>query len=57
MAYGQPYNQQAFTGVQVGVTGGDQYWGHQQQGAPSQPFRGMGTTSCLRSPDRASGRG
>merc|ERR1719290_653850 len=27
MAYGQPYNQQAFTGVQVGVTGGNQYWG------------------------------
>merc|ERR1712013_639039 len=36
MAYGQPYNQQPFTGVQVGVTGGNQYWGQQQQGVPSQ---------------------
>merc|ERR1712062_664839 len=37
-AYGQPYNQQAFSGIQVGVTGGDQYWGQQQQqvGAPFQ---------------------
>merc|ERR1719447_2021721 len=29
MAYGQPYNQQAYTGVQVGVVGGVQ---QQQQG-------------------------
>merc|ERR1719204_758662 len=36
MAYGQPYNQQPFTGVQIGVTGGNQYWGQQQQGVPSQ---------------------
>merc|ERR1712013_134787 len=49
MAYGQPYNQQPFTGVQVGVTGGNQYWGQQQQGVPSQQDRasGRGGTSSL----------
>merc|ERR1719305_1510145 len=43
MAYGQPYNQQAFTGVQVGAVGGVQqqqqqyqYQGGVFEGSPSQ---------------------
>merc|ERR1712038_1911455 len=51
MAYGQPYNQQAFTGVQVGGTGATTA----RSTFSTAAFRGMGTTSRLWGPDRASG--